>query len=136
MATILIADDNRYLREVLTEFFVNHLVIPARNGEEAVRMAGIHRPDIVILDIGMPVMNGLEACARIKTDPVLCDTPVVMLTGHGQMPEVEAALECRADWYFTKPFTPQWLVRKVEHLIENWKKNRPVTAPPAVAVTN
>lgn len=136
MSKILIADDCRDLREILTEFFADHHVIQAHNGEEAMRLAASHLPDIIILDVAMPVMGGLEACSRIKQDPVLGATPVVMLTGQGTMSQVEAALECRADWYFTKPFAPKWFVQRIEHLIERWKKPRPVAAIPLEAGIN
>jgi two-component system alkaline phosphatase synthesis response regulator PhoP len=76
----------------------------AADGDEALSMVRQLRPDIVLLDIMMPVRNGYEVCQAIKSDPEVSDTPVIMLSAKGQEVEVLKGMELGASGYVTKPF--------------------------------
>ena len=74
-------------------------------------------PDLVVLDLMMPGMNGLDACRTIRSDPALAKTPVILLTARAQSSDVEAGLAAGADDYITKPFSPRDLAERVDALL-------------------
>jgi two-component system chemotaxis response regulator CheY len=103
MATVLIVDDSEYMRNQLSDVVANeHEVVgTATNGREGVRMAGTHSPDIVVMDVVMPVMDGITAVERIgETNP---DTSFVMCTSVEQTVKRRQAVAAGADAYLTKP---------------------------------
>ena len=110
---ILIVDDENYIRLLLKrtledfEFAGVEIRVAAdgRAGLEAVRK---HTPDLLILDLMMPIMNGFDVCLELKRDPELCRVPVVILTAKGQLPDFPAGTE--PDHYLTKPFDPDQIV--------------------------
>ncbi len=116
---ILVADDNPNLRVIVeatlgsSEFEVRH----AGDGDEALENALRHRPDLVLLDIKMPGLDGFEVCRRLKADPVAADTKVIMLTGLGDEFSIQTAREIGADGYFVKPFSPLALLNMVYSLL-------------------
>jgi DNA-binding response OmpR family regulator len=103
---VLIVDDEPHI--VLSLDFLlkreGYETASAADGDEALSMVRQLRPDIVLLDIMMPVRNGYEVCQAIKSDPEVCDTPVIMLSAKGQEVEVFKGLELGASGYVTKPF--------------------------------
>jgi CheY-like chemotaxis protein len=116
---VLVVDDEygirRLVREILSKDYV---VIEAQNGEEAVSLAHDQRPDLILMDLMMPRMDGITACSAIRKDPVTTAIPVVMLTAitHGlnrKLAENVAAV----DAYMTKPFTSQGLLGTVARLL-------------------
>jgi CheY-like chemotaxis protein len=119
MAKILIADDEQDIRDLLTFTlrFAGHDVIAASNGEEAVQLAQQEKPELVLLDVRMPKMNGYEACRQIKADPALKHIPVVFVSAWGQDSEVKTGLDAGAAGYVIKPFEPNMIILKVAELV-------------------
>jgi len=119
MAKILIADDEQDIRELLTWTlrFAGHEVVVASNGEEAFQVAQQEQPELALLDVRMPRMNGYEACRRIKADPALKHMPVLFVSAWGQESEVKLGLEAGAAGYVIKPFEPNQLILKVAELV-------------------
>ncbi len=119
MAKILIADDEQDIRDLLTWTlrFAGHEVVVASDGEEAFRLARQEQPELALLDVRMPKMNGYEACRKIKADPVLKRMPVVFVSAWGQESEVKLGMEAGAAGYVVKPFEPNMLIRKVAELV-------------------
>jgi CheY-like chemotaxis protein len=119
MAKILVADDEEDIRDLLsfTLKFAGHEVITASNGEEAFQLAQQEKPELVLLDVRMPRMNGYEACRHIKADPALKDIPVVFVSAWGQDSEIRTGLEAGAAGYIVKPFEPNQIILKVAELV-------------------
>ena len=119
MAKILIAEDEKDIRELITITleFSGHEVFAASNGVEAVEMAKQLQPDLIFLDVRMPVMSGYEACKAIKTDTALANIPVVFLSAKGQEAEVQTGIGVGAVDYILKPFSPDQLIERVKDLL-------------------
>ncbi len=118
--TILLADDDNAIRRYLQQILKNkYEILEAVNGMEALKMAQQKFPDLVISDIRMDVMDGIELCKQIKKDPSLNHIPVILLTGSsGDEVELQS-IEGGADVYITKPFDKDILLAKVENLFKN-----------------
>jgi len=119
MARILVADDDVDVRTlvVLKLKSSGHEVLSVENGAEAVESCRANRPDLVVLDLMMPGMSGLQACEAIRSDPSLSSTPVILLTARAQEADVDAGMKSGADEYLTKPFSPRELATRVEALL-------------------
>lgn len=87
------------------------------DGERAVEAAEAFRPDLILLDVMMPRMDGFEVCQRIRADASLKDISIVMLTAKGREVEREKGLALGADLYITKPFSTREVVRKVKEML-------------------
>ena len=94
-----------------------YAIAVARNGEEALRLAAEFRPDLILLDVMMPVINGFEVCRRLRADPLQRGLKILMLTARGRVSEVQRGLTEGADAYLTKPFGTQELVAIVSELM-------------------
>lgn len=105
MQTILIVDDNPEVRELLSELLKakGYNILTADNGEDAVKLAGINLPDLMLMDIKMPKKDGITACREIKQGTATRDIPIIMLSSAGQMKEIEEAMKYGAKTYVTKP---------------------------------
>jgi two-component system, OmpR family, phosphate regulon response regulator PhoB len=116
---ILVADDDPALRRlILTTLGVDDFeLMQATDGEEALRLAREQPPDLVLLDVNMPKMNGFEVCRSLKTEPSTAGVKVVMLTARGTDPDRLMGREAGADDYFIKPFSPLQLLNKVYALL-------------------
>lgn len=117
---VLIADDEPNVVTSL-EFLMkgcDYEVRVARDGEEAMRLAQDFRPDLLLLDVMMPVCDGLEVCRRIRADPAIHAIRIVILTAHGRETDVARGLALGADAYITKPFSNKELVAKVRSLLQ------------------
>jgi two-component system alkaline phosphatase synthesis response regulator PhoP len=115
---VLIVDDEQGIRRLVREILnKNYVVIEAQNGEEAVSMAHNQRPDLILMDLMMPRMDGLTACSVIKKDLVTSAIPVVMLTAIAHGLNRKLAENVAADAYMTKPFTSQVLLGTVAQLL-------------------
>jgi len=101
-----------------------HDVSLARDGEEALRKLHEVRPDLIVLDIMLPRVNGFEICRRIREDPALRETKVLMLTARGRQTEVARGLEAGANAYMTKPFATKELLRAVTELLGSGQAGR------------
>ena len=119
-ARILVADDEEpVVRIVATNLELEgYEVIPAYDGAEAWRKIKEEKPDLVILDIMMPEMDGWEVLEKIRSDPELRDTPVIMLTALAQAHDIAKSWEVGADSHLVKPFDPLELVTMVRRLLE------------------
>ncbi|UCH77695.1 MAG: response regulator [Candidatus Coatesbacteria bacterium] len=91
--------------------------LTAKNGEEAVAKARQERPDLILLDVFMPVMDGIEACRVIKGDPTLKDIPVVVVTARSEAENVEQCFEAGCDDYVFKPIRKLELLDKINRLL-------------------
>ena len=119
-AHILIIDDEPNIVLSL-EFLMKREgfeVAVAGDGEGALRAMAERRPDLVILDVMMPRLNGFEVCRRIRAEPALAGVRVLMLSAKGRETEVKQGLELGADAYVTKPFSTRDLVAEVRRLLE------------------
>ncbi len=115
---ILIVDDEPSVRQVLRKTLSkNYIVIEAEDGEEAVNMARNEKPNLVLMDLMMPKMDGYTSCHVIKTDPVTKAIPVVMLTAVDHELNVKLSRELGADGYITKPFRSQELLDSVDSFL-------------------
>jgi two-component system cell cycle response regulator len=114
-ATVLIADDSMVVRAVLRHHLeeAGYEVVEAVNGPDTIEMMRHHRPDMVLLDIEMPGLNGHEVLRRVKDDKELQDTPVVFLTGRTASEHIVAGLRGGAQDYLKKPFEAAELIARV-----------------------
>lgn len=120
MKKLLIVDDQTEIRELVkvTLRSSDLTVIQADSGEKAVETARSEHPDLIIMDVDMPgTMNGLDATRTLKSDPKTRDITIVMLTGKGREEDRQRGKEAGADDYFTKPFSPLELIKKVEEVL-------------------
>ena len=123
--SILIIDDNTEIRNYLIQLFSEtHLVYSAVNGEEGLKYTKKYMPDIVISDITMEVMDGLELCKRIKEDEHLSHIPVILLTASNNPETHLQGITDGADDYITKPFDDDLLVARVNTLLKNRRNLR------------
>jgi DNA-binding response OmpR family regulator len=116
---ILVADDESHIRRIL-EFNLERAgyeVVTTHDGRAALAAARSWRPDLVILDVSMPHMTGLDVCRRLKADEDLRATPVFLLTARGQESDAEAGRAAGADRFFTKPFSPKEMVAEVRKMV-------------------
>lgn len=112
MATILVVDDEPNIREVVGLYLRRdgHTVVAAADGDEALRLNRMHQPDLVVLDLMLPKLNGLEVCRRIQAERRV---PLIMLTAKGEEEDRIIGLGVGADDYVTKPFSPRELAARV-----------------------
>jgi len=118
---ILVAEDEKSIRDLVTAIFnqngSGYEVIPAGDGQEALDMVNKYNPDIVLLDIRLPKINGFEVCSSIKSNPDSSGTKVLIISGQAQKYDFLKAQEAGADGYIVKPFLPAALTEKVEELL-------------------
>ncbi len=119
MAKILIAEDEQDIRDLITFTlrFAGHEVTAVANGAEAVEKAIEIVPDLILLDVRMPKMNGYQACEQIKKKASTKHIPVVFLSAKGQESEVRAGMQAGAIDYILKPFAPDKLTERVSELL-------------------
>jgi len=115
---ILIADDEPSIKLIVTRMLdKDYIVLEATNGEEAVDIAKGQRPDLILMDLMMPKLDGYTACSKIKADQATKVIPVIMLTAVGHEFNRKFAMEMGADGYITKPFTTQELMDVIAPLL-------------------
>jgi DNA-binding response OmpR family regulator len=134
-ATILIADDNRNIRTIVKMDleFQGYRVLEATNGQEALDMARDRKPDLVVLDVMMPLLDGFEVCSRMKKEEATRGIPVIMLTAKTTPEDKFLGRESGADEYITKPFDPVDLERVIERILTAREKGEvlhPLTGLP------
>jgi DNA-binding response OmpR family regulator len=119
MALILLADDDDILVDLVCYRLQQdgHELLVAQNGEEAVELARERKPDLIILDAMMPVLNGIETLRVLRDDRQTKETPIMMLTSRKGEADVVNALKLGANEYVTKPFRPDELAARVEALL-------------------
>jgi two-component system, OmpR family, alkaline phosphatase synthesis response regulator PhoP len=117
---ILVVDDEIYIVHIL-EFSLTmegYTVLTASNGEEALKMIEQERPDLVVLDIMMPKLDGYEVCRHLRQDERFAGLPVILLSAKGRPVDREAGLQAGADDYIAKPFSPRKLLEKIRELLD------------------
>lgn len=117
---VLIIDDNQDVRDYVKMLLgEEYLVIEAANGKEGLKMALKYVPDAIICDVMMPIMNGMECCRHLKSEPQTSHIPVMMLTAYAMDEQKIEGYECGADSYISKPFSAQLLKVRLRNLLEN-----------------
>lgn len=121
---LIVEDDHQTVK--LIKFILekdDYSTISAKDGEEGLQMARERKPDLIVLDLMLPGMDGYRVCEILKANPNTKEIPIIVLTALDTGPDFEKALEKKADWYITKPFEPQHLLKRVNYLIEKRKKD-------------
>jgi CheY-like chemotaxis protein len=123
---LLIADDEPAVRALVHATLEgdDYLILEAGDGMEALEVSRSEHPRLVLLDIMMPRLDGLEVCRRLKRDPHTREIVVVMLTAQAQERDRDRGMAAGADDYFTKPFSPLALLRMVEELREERRREQ------------
>jgi two-component system cell cycle response regulator DivK len=116
---ILVVDDQEDLRGVLRDLLTGsgYTVIEAADGEAGIARAKSDRPDLILMDIQMPVIDGYEATRRIKGDPALNPIPIVAVSSFAMKGDEEKARAAGCDHYVTKPYSPMQLLRLIRGLL-------------------
>ena len=119
MPTILIVEDNEPSRDVLARRLERrgYGVVAAVDGQDALAKARSARPDLILMDLGLPVMDGWEATRRLKGDPATQHMPIIVLSAHAMTTDRELALAAGGDEFDTKPLRFPQLLEKIELLL-------------------
>ena len=122
---ILVVDDDQDIVEILRyNLSLNgYDVKSAFNGKEAIKKAKLFIPDIILLDVMMPVMDGIEACSKIKTIPSLTNTIIIFLSARSEEFTQISAFDAGGDDYISKPVKPKILLKKIESILKRLKSN-------------
>ena len=118
MRKLLIADDESGIRSLvrMTLERDSYQILEASDGVEAIAMAREYHPEVVLLDVMMPGLSGFDVCRALKDDPTTAAATVVLLTAKAQESDRAEGIAAGADDYFTKPFSPIALLRKVDEV--------------------
>lgn len=126
MATVLIVEDQDEIQALL-KFKLRssgYNVILADNGKKAIEVAQSKMPDLIVLDMMMPVMDGIETLLKLKEDARLKPIPVIIVSAKSTEQDIVRALESGADDYITKPFSPQVFISKVKVVLARCQRRR------------
>ena len=116
---ILIVEDEHHVSNLIKITIEDNFEIKqAYDGEQALKMIPEFKPDLIILDIMMPKMNGYEVCNKLKSDSETSDITILMLTAKSQSQDVQDGLSLGADFYFTKPFDPIDLLENIKNILD------------------
>ena len=120
MALILVVEDDADNQELITRFLKRegHVVLHAADGFAGIAAAQESHPDLILMDLGLPELDGWEAARRLKSEPATADIPIVALTAHALSDGVRKALEVGIDAYETKPIAYQRLMKKIAGFVE------------------
>ena len=116
---ILVVDDEVYIVHIL-DFSLGmegYDVVTALDGEQALEKVKEDRPDLIVLDIMMPKLDGYETCKALKADPKTRDIPVILLSAKGRNVDQQQGFEVGAEDYITKPFSPRKLVERINTIL-------------------
>ena len=113
---ILVVDDDPNIRELIVETLDDgkYETIEARDGNEALEICANEKPDIIVLDVMMPDIDGLEVCLRLRNEALTCHIPIILLTAKGMLEDKIRGMQTGADDYLTKPFDPLELEARIE----------------------
>jgi CheY-like chemotaxis protein len=123
MTKILLVEDNEMNRDMLSRRLIRsgYEVVLAVDGEQGVALAASGRPDVVLMDMSLPVLDGWEATRRLKADPATREIPVIALTAHAMAGDEKKAREAGCDDFDTKPVEFARLLSKIEGLLQKRK---------------
>lgn len=110
-------DDNIYMLKMRLELLDRFEVLVAEDGESGCVAAATDRPDLILMDLDLPVVNGWEATRRLKADPATCEIPIIALTAHAMAGSREKALAVGCDEFDTKPVEFERLLEKIDRLL-------------------
>jgi two-component system cell cycle response regulator DivK len=116
---ILVVEDNEDNRQIIRDLLtsVGYELIEAADGMEGVAMAQHHRPDLILMDVQLPVMDGYEATRQIRTVPELADVPIIAVTSYALSGDEAKTREAGCDGYVAKPFSPRQLLAKLREFL-------------------
>ena len=116
---ILIVEDTEDNRQIVRDLMesVGYELLEAEDGAAGVRMAAEYRPDLILMDIQLPVLDGYEASRRIKADPDLRRIPIIAVTSYALSGDEAKTREAGCDSYIAKPFSPRHLLAKINELL-------------------
>jgi two-component system cell cycle response regulator DivK len=116
---ILVVEDQEDNRQILRDLLTNagYEMIEAENGEDAVASAQARRPDLILMDIQLPILDGYEATRRIKADPDLKSIPIIVVTSYALSGDEDKARLAGCDDYVAKPFSPRQLLAKIKEYV-------------------
>lgn len=110
-------DNRRIVRDLLTS--VGYEIIEALTGEEGVRAAETHMPDLILMDIQLPVLDGYEATRRIRANPALDRIPIIAVTSYALSGDDVKAFDAGCNGYVSKPFSPRALLAKIREFLQD-----------------
>ena len=115
---ILVVDDTEFNRDLVVQLLEeDYDMVIAENGEEALTVTARERPDLILMDLGMPVMDGWEATRRLKADDKLKNIPVIAVTSHAMVGDEIEARKAGCDDYLPKPIDDELLMKKIKNFI-------------------
>jgi two-component system cell cycle response regulator DivK len=116
---ILVVEDQRDNRQILHDLLTNagFDIVEAENGEEAIAFAQASPPDLILMDIQLPILDGYEATRRLKADPDLKSIPIIVVTSYALSGDQEKARLAGCDDYVAKPFSPRLLLTKIKEYV-------------------
>jgi len=119
VAKILLVEDNEMNRDMLSRRLLRkgHEVVTAEDGAQGIEAAGAQSPDLILMDMSLPVLDGWEATRQLKTNAATSAIPIIALTAHATGEDREKALQAGCDDYDTKPVEFQRLLEKIEKLL-------------------
>jgi DNA-binding response OmpR family regulator len=129
MAKILVVDDEEHIVMILKDSleFSGFQVVTALDGQEALVSVAKEHPELIVLDIGMPKMDGWEVCRRLKSDAATKNIPIIILTAYAQTSDQKKGAQLGADRFITKPCDLTYLVEEINALLS--KKEKPGDTP-------
>lgn len=121
---ILVIDDSRIIRDLVkfTLSVNNHEIITAEDGDIGIKKALMNIPDLILLDIEMPKLNGLETCKKLREEESIRNIPIFILSSKGHMDDLEKAFEVGADNYIIKPFSADKLEATISYKLAKLKR--------------
>lgn len=119
MPKILLVEDNEMNRDMLSRRLSRNgfEVVIAVNGQQGVEMAAAELPDLILMDLSLPIMDGLEATRHVKANPATASIPIIALTAHALVQDREKALQAGCDDFDTKPIELPRLLEKIKELL-------------------
>ena len=125
MTKVLVAEDNPVNRELLRELLENrgYVVVEACDGQQALRMVDEIRPDVLLLDIGMPVLDGYAVARRIRENPALAPLPILAITAYAMQGDRERILSSKFDGYLSKPVSSSSLAEELDRLLSKQRSH-------------
>jgi len=117
---ILVVEDQEDNRQILRDLLANagYEMIEAEDGKQAIELAASHRPDLILMDIQLPLVDGYEATRRLKADPSLMNIPIIVVTSYALSGDEEKARRAGCDAYVAKPYSPRVLLAKIREYMQ------------------
>jgi two-component system alkaline phosphatase synthesis response regulator PhoP len=132
--TIFVVEDEEDILELIRYNLAKegYTVLGAASGEEAIRLVSRDIPDLIVLDLMLPGLDGLDVCKEIKNNPATSRIPIVMLTAKGEESDIVLGLELGADDYITKPFSPKILLARIKAVLRRIKVAESIKSKAAI----